>query len=142
MVTYFQHRNGFRKKRCFHKTFRQMLVHELVQLYLNNKANTNLVTSITRSWLPSIPPVRLSGKCFPSSNYPVRESYVVFSVIKLAQANIKRRKRQTSMKNVMYMSAKASSSDITPAVSRKEMKVAFPTLYFVFRVFLLIFCLL
>ena len=48
MVTYFHHKNDFRKKKCFHKTFRQMLVHELVQSHLDNKANPNLVTSITR----------------------------------------------------------------------------------------------
>ena len=54
-----------------------MLVHELVQPYLDNKANPNLDTSVTRGQLPSIPSVRLSGKHFPSSNYPVHKSCVV-----------------------------------------------------------------
>ena len=60
----------------------------------------------------------------------------------LVQANIKRRKHQTFVKNVMLMFEKAISSDIASVVNRKEMKVAFPNLYFAFRVFLLIFCLL
>ena len=46
-----------------------MLVHELVQPYLDNKANPNLDTSITRGPLPAIPSIRLFGKHFPPSNY-------------------------------------------------------------------------
>ena len=60
---------------------------------------------------------------------------------------MKRQKHQTSVKNVMFMSAKTVSSDIIPVVNRKgnrlsnifAMKVALSSLYFVFRVFLLIF---
>ena len=61
------------------------------------------------------------------------------------QANIKRQKHQTSVKNVMFMSAKTVSSNIIHVVNQKEnydifaIKVAFSSLYFVFRVFLLIF---
>ena len=54
-----------------------MLAHELVQPYLDNKANPNLGTSITRGRLPSIPSVRLSGKYFPLSNYPICKSCIV-----------------------------------------------------------------
>ena len=60
---------------------------------------------------------------------------------------MKRQKHQTSVKNVMFMSAKTVSSDIIPVVNRKgnrlsnilAMKVALSSLYFVFRVFLLTF---
>ena len=48
MVICFHQNPDFRKKRCSHKTFRQMLVHELVQPCLDNKANANLDTSIAR----------------------------------------------------------------------------------------------
>ena len=66
---------------------------------------------------------------------------------RIVQTNIKRQKDQTSVKNVMFMSAKTVSSDIIPLVNRKgnrlydifAMKIAFSSLYFVFRVFLLIF---
>ena len=51
-----------------------MLVHELVQSYLDKKANPNLDTSITKGILPLIPSVRLSRKHVPLSNYPVRKS--------------------------------------------------------------------
>ena len=54
-----------------------MLVHELVQSYLDNKTNPNLDTFITRDRLPSVPSIRLSRKYFPSSNDPVRKSCVV-----------------------------------------------------------------
>ena len=60
---------------------------------------------------------------------------------------MKRQKHQTSVKNVMFMSAKTVSSDIIPIVNRKgnrlsnilAMKVALSSLYFVFRGFLLTF---
>ena len=60
---------------------------------------------------------------------------------------MKRKKHQTSVKNVMLISAKTVSSDIIPVVNRKgnrlsnifAMKVALSSLYFVFRVFLLTF---
>ena len=52
-------------------------VHELVQPYLDNTANPNLEAYITRCQRPSIPSVMLSGKNFPSSNYPTRKSCVV-----------------------------------------------------------------
>ena len=63
------------------------------------------------------------------------------------RAGIKRQKLQTSVKNVIFMSAKNVSSNIIPVVNRKgntlynifAMKVALSSLYFVFRVFLLIF---
>ena len=66
---------------------------------------------------------------------------------RLVQANIKRQKHQTSMKNVMFMSARTVSSDIIPVVNQKgnrlydifAMKVAFASSCFVFRAFLLIF---
>ena len=45
-----------------------MLIHELVQPYLGNKANTDLDTSVTKGRLPSIPSIKLSVKHFPSSN--------------------------------------------------------------------------
>ena len=59
------------------------------------------------------------------------------------QENIKR----TSVKNVIFMSAKTVPNNITPLVKRKgnilydilAMKVAFSSLYFAFGVFLLIF---
>ena len=54
-----------------------MLVHELVQPYLDNKANPNLDTSITRGWLPLILSARLSEKHFPFSNYPFFKSCVL-----------------------------------------------------------------
>ena len=76
-VIYFHHNPDFKKKRCPHKTLRQMLAHELVQPYLDSKANPDLDTSVTRGKLPSIPSIRLSGKHFPSSNHPVRKSCVV-----------------------------------------------------------------
>ena len=71
--------------------------------------------------------------------------YVVMKII--VQANIKRQKHQTSLENVMLMSAKAISSDIIPIVNQREnrlydifaMKVAFSSFHFVFRTFLLTF---
>ena len=58
------------------------------------------------------------------------------------QANIKRQKQQTSVKNVVFMSAKTAWRDIIP-VNRKgnilydifAMKVAFSRLYFVFSLY-------
>ena len=66
---------------------------------------------------------------------------------RIVQANIKRKKHQTSVKNVMFMSLKTILSNIIPIVNRKgnklydilAMKVAFSSLYFVFRTFMLIF---
>ena len=66
---------------------------------------------------------------------------------RIVQANIKRKKHQTSVKNVMFMSLKTILSNIIPIVNRKgnklydilAMKVAFSSLYFVFRTFILIF---
>ena len=63
------------------------------------------------------------------------------------QANIKRQKHQTSLKSVMFMSAKTVLSDAIPIINQKgnrlydifTMKVAFSSFYFVFRVFLLTF---
>ena len=63
------------------------------------------------------------------------------------QANIKRQKHQTSLKNVMFMSAKTVLSDVIPIIDQKgnrlydifTMKVAFSSFYFVLRVFLLTF---
>ena len=65
----------------------------------------------------------------------------------IVQTNMKRQKHETSVKNLMFMSAKTVSSDIIPVVNRKgnrlsnilAMKVALSSLYFVFRVFLLTF---
>ena len=54
-----------------------MLVHELVQAYLGNKANPNLDPSIARGRLPSIQSARLSRNHFPSSDYPVCKCCVV-----------------------------------------------------------------
>ena len=64
---------------------------------------------------------------------------------RIVQANIKRQKHQTSVKNVIFMSAKTVSSDIILIVNRKgnrlcdifAMKVPFSSFYFVFRVFIL-----
>ena len=66
---------------------------------------------------------------------------------RIVQANIKRKKHQTSVKNVMFMSLKTILSNIIPIVNRKgnklydilAMKVAFSSLYFVFKTFILIF---
>ena len=66
---------------------------------------------------------------------------------RIVQANIKRKKHQTSVKNVMFMSLKTILSNIIPIVNRKgnklydilAMKVAFSSLYFIFRTFILIF---
>ena len=66
---------------------------------------------------------------------------------RIVQANIKRKKHRTSVKNVMFMSLKTILSNIIPIVNRKgnklydilAMKVAFSSLYFVFRTFILIF---
>ena len=66
---------------------------------------------------------------------------------RIVQANIKRKKHQTSVKNVMLMSPKTILSNIIPIVNRKgnklydilAMKVVFSSLYFVFRAFILIF---
>ena len=55
--------------------------------YLDNKANPNLDTSITKGQLPLIPFVRLSLKHFQLSNYPVPESCVACTH-KIVQANI------------------------------------------------------
>ena len=54
-----------------------MLVHEIFQPYVVNKASPNLDTSITRGQLSLIPSVRLSQKHFRLSNYLVRKSCVV-----------------------------------------------------------------
>ena len=64
---------------------------------------------------------------------------------RIVQTNIKRQKHQTSLENVMLMSAKAVSSDIIPIVNQRgnrlydifAMKVAFSSFDFVFRDFLL-----
>ena len=64
----------------------------------------------------------------------------------MVQANIKRQNYQTSVKNVIIMSAETVSSDVIPVVNQKgskvynifAMKVAFSGFYFIFRVFLLI----
>ena len=67
---------------------------------------------------------------------------------RMVQANIKRPSYETSVKNVILLFAKTISSDIIPVVNRKRlydifaMKVAFSGLYFVFKVFLLIYYLL
>ena len=66
----------------------------------------------------------------------------------MVQANIKRPSYETSVKNVILLFAKTISSDIIPVVNRKRlydifaMKVVFSGLYFVFKVFLLIYYLL
>ena len=75
--------------------------------------------------------------------------FAVFYVLmkRIVQTNIKRQKHQTSLENVMLMSAKAVSSDIIPIVNQREnrlydifaMKVAFSSFHFVFRTFLLTF---
>ena len=75
--------------------------------------------------------------------------FAVFYVLmkRIVQTNIKRQKHQTSLENVMLMSAKAISSDIIPIVNQREnrlydifaMKVAFSSFHFVFRTFLLTF---
>ena len=75
-------------------------VHELVQPYLDNTANPNLEAYITRCQRPSIPSVMLSGKNFPSSNYPTRcVIKVVLCVLmkRIMQVNMK--KHQTSGKS-------------------------------------------
>ena len=59
---------------------------------------------------------------------------------RIMQANIKRQKHQTSVKNVMFMSAKTVSSDCIPVVNQKgnilhdifAMKAAFSSLFFDF----------
>ena len=66
---------------------------------------------------------------------------------KIVQTNIKSQKHQTSVKTVMLMSAKTVLSNDISLFNQKgnrlydifAMKVAFSSLYFVFRVFLLIF---
>ena len=73
--------------------------------------------------------------------------FAVFYVLmkRIVQTNIKRQKHQTSLENVMLMSAKAVSSDIIPIVNQRgnrlydifAMKVAFSSFDFVFRDFLL-----
>ena len=54
-----------------------MLVHELVQPCLGNKANPIWGTSITRGQICLIPSVRLCGKHISLSNYPIHKSCVV-----------------------------------------------------------------
>ena len=71
--------------------------------------------------------------------------HVLLKVI--VQANIKRQKHQSYVKNVMFMSVKSVCSDIITIVNQKGnrlydifvMKGAFASFYFVFRVFLLTF---
>ena len=63
----------------------------------------------------------------------------------IVQAKITRQKHQTSVKNVMFTSAKTVSSNVIPIVNLKgirlygifTMKVAFSSFYFVFRIVLL-----
>ena len=71
---------------------------------------------------------------------------------RIVQANIKTQKHQTSVKNVIFVSAKTILSNFISTVNWKgnyitlirlyeifAMKVAFSSIYFVFTVFLLIF---
>ena len=69
-----------------------MVFRELVQLYLDNKANPNLETFITRARLPSIISVRLSGKHFSSNNYPVHK----FCCMCLRKESCRYKKTKTS----------------------------------------------
>ena len=69
-----------------------MLVHELIQPYLDNKANPNFGISITKGQLPSIPPVRLSQESFPLSIYPVHKSCVAFAYEKSSAGKYKKTK--------------------------------------------------
>ena len=71
-----------------------MLVHELVQHYLDNNANPNLDIFITRGRLPVIPSVRLSGKNFPLSNSPVCKSCVACAYKKNSARKYKKTKTQ------------------------------------------------
>ena len=77
----------------------------------------------------------------------IHEEVLYVLMKRIVLANIKRKKHQTSVKNVMFMSLKTILSNIIPIVNRKgnklydilAMKVAFSSLYFVFRTFILIF---
>ena len=63
---------------------------------------------------PLVPSVRLSGKHFPSSNYPIRKSY---------EKNSPRKCKMTKTSNFckkMFMSPKTVSSNIIPIVNHKE----------------------
>ena len=74
------------------------------------------------------------------------EQALYMLIKRMVQANVKRSKHQTAVKNVMLISTKAVSSNMIPVVNWKgnrlcdifAMKVALSDLDFVFRVFLLI----
>ena len=53
-----------------------------------------------------IPSIRLSGKHFPSSNHPVCKHCVVCAYGINNAGKYKKQKHQTSVKNVMFLSAK------------------------------------
>ena len=65
---------------------------------------------------------------------------------RMVQANTKTQNYQTSLKNVILMSAETVSSDVILVLNQKRsrvydifaMKVAFSGFYFIFRVFVLI----
>ena len=146
MVICFHYNPDSRKKRCPHKTFRQILVYELVLHYLDNKANPELGTSVTRGRLLSISSIPLSGKCFQSSNHPVCKMCVVCAYKKNNAGNYIKN-NQTTLKNIMVLSGKTVSSDTIPVDNQRgnrsynifAMKVAFSSFYFFFRIFLLKF---
>ena len=150
MVIYYHHNPDFRNERCPHKAFRQMLAYELVQPYLDDKANPNLDTSVTRGRLSSIPSVRLSGKRFPSGNYPVCKSCVVCAHEKNRAGKYEKTKTSDFCEKCNGFVCKNWFERYHIRNHPKglyvcniyvyifAMKVAFSSLYCVFRIFLLI----
>ena len=97
-----------------------MLVHELVRTVLATK---QIFIRTLLSQGPDFTWYHLSG-CLENILHLVITQFVkvVLHVLmkEIVQANIKRQKHQTSVKNVMFMSSKSVLSDIIPISTKKK----------------------
>ena len=123
-----------------------MLVHELVQPCLGNKAKPHYDTSVTRGRLHLIPSGRLSGKHFALSNYPICKSCVPCAYERNTAGKYKKIKTSNCCEKCNTMSVNSVASNIAIFNQKGNrlydilvMKVAFSSFYFVLRVFMLTF---
>ena len=92
MVVYFHRNPQFKQRKQAHRLYREILAHELMQPFLDKRANGGYDNMRGPGCRPNDHSTRLKGKHFAVSQHPTRKSFVICAYQKKPKGKYKQTK--------------------------------------------------
>ena len=92
MVVYFHRNPQFKQRTQAHRLYREILAHELMQPFLDKRANGGYDNMRGPGCRPNDHSTRLKGKHFAVSQHPTRKSFVICAYQKKPKGKYKQTK--------------------------------------------------